>query len=228
MVGNILAKRKTGWPCSIVWKRDVRMVIHPDAKVRPVPDDEKKMDSSVYVLPYTGLVCAIIPRGINAQEPERFYGYAGFLKSFIAKRCKQNFGIFMVVLRGVYDIITAETILYMKQEYKHIRLICIEPYEGYILTLKHAIRERYLQIMNSADEVHRYGEDNTTGEAEQYALAHADALLFIQSEETTEVWNKLLDNIWSDLRKTDGFMYNLTRLWIINMEWIIHEERNDA
>ncbi len=134
----------------------------------------------------------------------------------------------MVVLRGAYDIITAETILFMKQECKHIKLICIEPYEGYSLTLKHAIRERYLQIMHDADEVHRYEEDNTTGEAEQYALAHADALLFIQSEETTKVWNKLLDGIWSDLRKTDGFMYNLTRLWIINMEWIIHEECNDA
>lgn len=228
MVGSILAKRKTGWPCSIVWKRDVRMVIHPDAKVRPAAGDEQEPDSNVYVLAYTGMVCAIVPRGINVQEPDRLYGYTGFLKSFVAKRCKQNYGVFMVILRGVYDIITAQTILYMKQEFRQIRLICVEPYADYNLTLKPAIRERYLQIIKAADEVHRYEKDNEIGDAEQYALAHADALLFIQSEDISEVWQKLLDGIWSDLRKSDGFMYNLTRLWIVNMEWIIREKCNDA
>ncbi len=228
MVGRILAKQRTRWPRNIVWKRDARMVVHPEAKAHLAADDEQMEEGSVYVLPYTGLACAIVPRGISAQEPGRFYGYASFLKSFIAKRCKQNNGIFMVILRGVYDIITAETILCMKKGYKQIKLICIEPYEGYFLKLASKIRERYLQIINSADEVHQYDEDNKVGEAEQYAIAHVDALLFIQSEEKNTVWQKLLDDIWFDLRRNEGFMFNITRVWIVNMEWIIHNKCNDT
>lgn len=227
-MSSILAKRNAGCLRSIVWKRDIRLIVHPDAKARLADfatsaDNEQVKESDLYILPHTGLACAILPRGINMAEAGRFYGYASFLKSFVAKRCTQNNGIFMVILRGVYDIITAETILCMKKEYKEVRLICVEPYDGYFLKLPSKMRERYLQIINSADEVHHYDQDNKIGEAEQYALAHADALLFIQSEETNTVWQKLLDNIWFDLRKDDGFMYDITRLWIIHMEWILQK-----
>lgn len=225
-MSRMSAKRETRWPRNIVWKRDVRMIIQPNIKVGMY--DKLGQDNNLYVLPRTGSACAIVPRGITSQEPGRFYGYVGFLKSFIAKRCKQNNGIFMVILRGVYDIITAETILCMKKEFSHIKLICIEPYEGYFLKLASKIRERYLQIISAADEVHRYDEENIAGEAEQFALAHVDALLFIQSEETNAVWQKLLDTIWSDLRKSNGYRYTITQFWIVNMEWIIHKEYNDA
>jgi uncharacterized phage-like protein YoqJ len=201
------------------------MVIHPGLYRFPLK--EAAQDNDVYILPRIGSTCAIIPRGKFSHDHETLARYVYYLKGYIEERCAENITIYMVILRGSYDILTAETILHVQKTHRQIKLICVEVSDTHFLKLKPPLRDRYMSILKQADELHQYELDLDLGEAEMLALIHADKLLYIMSEETIHVWQEMINTIWVDLLHHSGQIYKITQCWIVYIEWIMHQDIDD-
>jgi len=218
----VAAPQKIKRPRKFVWQRDVRMVIRPG--ICRYSDTDAAQDNNIYVLPHIGPTCAIVPRGMFAYDPETFARYACYLKGFIEARYAENMTIYLVILRGAYDILTAETILHMRKAHRQIKLICAEVSDTYFMKFKPPLRERYRNILRQADETHQYEQNLDIGEAEKQALMQADSLLYIISENTIHIWKKIINTIWVDLQNNSDQLYNITQCWIVYMKWIMHQE----
>ena len=219
------APQKIKRPRKFVWQRDVRLVIRPGMCRYSAIDTAQ--GNSVYVLSRIGPTCAIVPRGMLSHDHESFARYAYYLKGFIEDQCTENVMIFLVVLRGVYDILTAETVLFLKKTCRKIKLICAEVSDAYFLKLKSPLRDRYMSILQQADEVHTYNWNLRIGEAEAYALTNADILLLIITERKIHTWQRLIDTLWHDMHHTGDLLYNISQCHIVYMEWIMHMEMNE-
>ena len=74
-----------------------------------------------------------------------------------------------------------------------------------------------MNILRQADETHQYEQDLGLGKAEELALMHADSLLYIISEKTIYVWQKMIDKIWADSHRRGDQLCNISQCWIVYM-----------
>lgn len=217
--------QKIKQPRKIMWQRDVRMVINSGICRCWVAGAVR--DNTAYVLPHLGSTCAIVPRGILLCDSTSLARYAYYLKGFIKEQCAESTMIFLVILRGQYDILSAETILFMRKVHRQIRLICAEVSDTHFMKLMPSLRDRYMNILQQADEVHSYNRESYVGETEALALTHADNLLLIITERKIHAWQRLVDTIWHDMHHTGDLPYKISQCQIVYMEWIMHQEMYD-
>lgn len=60
--------------------------------------------------------------------------------------------------RGI-DIWAAEIVLELQKEFPYVRLICAIPFEGFEKGWEKAWKEKYIQILHEADEIHYISEE---------------------------------------------------------------------
>lgn len=100
---------------------------------------------------FTGHRTNLLPWRNNEQD-ERCISFKNKLKNIIIQSIKEGYTNFISGMALGVDIISAEMILNLKNEFSHIKLICSVYYENQYLKWSNEDKARYFNILNKCDK----------------------------------------------------------------------------
>lgn len=75
------------------------------------------------------------------------------LKKYIFSAIKDNIFVFMSGMAEGFDVIAAETVIYLKESFPKIKLICVLPFNGFGNKRTDAEKNRYDNVLKKADDI---------------------------------------------------------------------------
>ena len=102
------------------------------------------------------------------------------LISIVTQLYAEGYRIFMSGMAEGFDLLAAEVVLSLKEEFSEIKLFCVIPFEGHISKVGNANRARYNTICASADEVITLASEyhkKAYYDRNDYLVGNADALI---------------------------------------------------
>ena len=111
----------------------------------------KKVKSGVVA--FTGHRPNHLPWG-NNLDCELFLNFQEKFEAILKKLIGQGYTTFITGMALGFDLISAQTILALKDEYKDLKLVCAMPYDkNYFDNLPYLYRQIYSDILKSSDQV---------------------------------------------------------------------------
>ncbi|MBR2909095.1 MAG: DUF1273 family protein [Clostridia bacterium] len=109
---------------------------------------------------FTGHRCQKLPWKFNESD-ERCEEMKSKTKQQIKKSIEYGYTHFISGMAIGFDMICAETILELKKEYPHIKLVCAIPCKNQDKLWSEEYKKRYRKILNNADIIRYIAEEYT-------------------------------------------------------------------
>lgn len=177
---------------------------------------EKKVDDSLYHLLASSKSIVFMMRGSNLQSEKSLSRYERYVNRFLHSAILHGIQVFIIVLRNLYDIAAAETVLQLKKKHSNAYFIAISLGQKYYNLFPLPARAKIQQIFENADFIKDAIDEQDTI-AEEFALTLAESMLYVyEKDHEHNEWSDFIPNSIRLTMDCDS-CYRLRKIWIISL-----------
>ena len=177
---------------------------------------EKKVDDALYHLLASNKSVVFMMRGSNRQSEKSLSQYERYVNRFSHSAILHGIQVFIIVLRNLYDIAAAETVLQLKRKHTNAYFVAISLGEEYYDLFPLSTRAKIKQIFENADFIKDTIDEQDTI-AEEFALTLAESMLYVyEKDHEHNEWSDFIPNSIRLTMDCDS-CYRLRKIWIISL-----------
>lgn len=175
---------------------------------------------SMFSLLPTDQCVMILPRGYAPELVLNADRYAAFVRRYIGEliETKARYPIVLVLIEQLVDVITAEIVASMRDQYPQIRLMLAEACEGVQLAWPPELRDRYYAVAAQADRIETF-HCKMRWEVSDLAfqmLMNCVYCLCIINEKPKSLWSLLIDDVERRLSSAKNDLFDLQQIVCIS------------